>query len=176
MRLAIGFMTMLGCAATAAAQYPISPYGSVAPPGSFVPNYFNRQTQPLSPYLNLMRGNNPAANYYYNVRPGTPAGGMTPFGTPGFNQLGPTPGMQQGMFLPQASVVVDPGLGQPFEQGGRPTTLAPAGHPVMFGNVFNGHGSYFSVYAPTINRSGAGGAPGAGPRQGVGGLGTLPRR
>src|SRR4051794_10372405 len=40
-----------------------------------MPNIYNPQTQPLSPYLNLFRGSNPATNYYYGVRPGTVGGG-----------------------------------------------------------------------------------------------------
>src|SRR4051794_22228131 len=39
--------------------------------GPYAPNQYNRSTQPLSPYLNLLRGSNPAVNYFYGVRPGT---------------------------------------------------------------------------------------------------------
>ena len=58
-----------GAAVTAFAQYPASPYGQ----------YYNPYTRPpgtnpgggprLSPYLNLLRGGNPAANYYLGVVP-----------------------------------------------------------------------------------------------------------
>jgi hypothetical protein len=58
-----------GAAMTALAQYPASPFGQ----------YFNPYTRPpgtnpgggprLSPYLNLLRGGNPAANYYLGVVP-----------------------------------------------------------------------------------------------------------
>jgi hypothetical protein len=39
------------------------------------PNFYNRGNQPLSPYLNLLRGGNNAVNYFYGVRPGVAAGG-----------------------------------------------------------------------------------------------------
>ena len=47
---------------------------------NYLPNYHNRATQPLSPYLNLMRGSNPAVNYYFGARPGLPTGGVNTFG------------------------------------------------------------------------------------------------
>ena len=45
--------------------------GPIAGPQSFAPNTFNRGTQPVSPYLNLLNSTNPALTYYYGVRPGT---------------------------------------------------------------------------------------------------------
>ena len=60
-------------AAPAAAQYPQYPYAPGPAPGNFLPNYYNRASQPLSPYLNLLRGGNPGVNYFYGVRPGTGA-------------------------------------------------------------------------------------------------------
>jgi hypothetical protein len=156
-------------AAPAAAQYPQYPYAPVPSPGNYLPNYYNRASQPLSPYLNLLRGGNPGVNYFYGVRPGTPAGGMGPMGTPGFNSL---PAAQPLQFLPQAATVVDPG-GDPIEPGGKQVTLSPAGHGAVFGNTFNGHGSYFSVYAQTGVRGL--GQQAAGPRRGAAGLGMSQR-
>jgi hypothetical protein len=46
-----------------AAQVPYaypSPYGPIPGPQSFAPNYYNRSTQPVSPYLNLLNSTNPA--------------------------------------------------------------------------------------------------------------------
>src|SRR5262245_1015987 len=51
-------------------------YGPYTNQGLYAPNQFNRTGQPLSPYLNLFRGTNPAANYYFGVRPGTAPGGV----------------------------------------------------------------------------------------------------
>jgi hypothetical protein len=103
-------------------------YGQVPNPGAYLPNFYNPQNQPLSPYLNLLRGGNPAVNYYYGVRPGTPAGGMMPYGNTMFNSIfGP-----RYQYLPQASMPLDPG-GEAFEPGGREVTLRSAGHPVLYG-------------------------------------------
>jgi hypothetical protein len=106
--------------------YP-NQYGPVAPPGGFLPNYYNRQTQPLSPYLNLARGGNPAVNYFYGVRPGTTqamnmnVGPQIPFG---YSQL-------RGGFIPTASnpeqepVSVSADTRIPY--------IPSAAHPVVFG-------------------------------------------
>jgi|SRR5579883_1523533 len=154
-----------------------SAFGQIPAPGSVLPNFYNPQYQPLSPYLNLLRGGNPAVNYYYGVRPGTPAGGMMPFGSTSFNPVfGP-----RFQYLPQASLAMDP-AGEPFEPGGREVTLRPAGHPVIYGNTFNGHGSYFAVYAGRggLGLSGQRQGQGAGgqyqqqPRGGAGGTQTTP--
>lgn len=153
-------------AAPAVAQYPAQP------PGGFAPNYFNRQTQPLSPYLNLFRGSNPATNYYYGVRPGLPSGGLTPFGT--VPQPQPQLGTLSGGFLPQASTAFDINAPQ-MDAGGQPVQLRSAGHTTVYGNQFNGHGGYQAVYAQAINRGGfqAGGGL---QRPALGGLGSSNRR
>src|SRR5262249_34953104 len=53
-------------------------------PSGYAPNMYNRAAQPLSPYLNLLRGTDPAVNYFYGVRPGTnPAAFMGMFGATG---------------------------------------------------------------------------------------------
>src|SRR5579885_2010326 len=56
----------LALAAGARAQVPGTPNA-----GGFAPNMYNRGTQPLSPYLNMLRRGNPAVNYFYGVAPGT---------------------------------------------------------------------------------------------------------
>ncbi|MEZ6139886.1 MAG: hypothetical protein R3B84_04865 [Zavarzinella sp.] len=63
-------LTTIICSSSAFCQNPMDMY--------------NRRSQPLSPYLNLLRGGNVAANYYYGARPGLPAGGYrqnTPMGS-----------------------------------------------------------------------------------------------
>jgi hypothetical protein len=129
-----GFLTlwlvMLGSAAIAQTpgyQYPFAP----APSGSnFLPNYYNRQTQPLSPYLNLLRGGNPGVNYFYGVRPGLPSGGMMPGAMGGFG--GGNSFMQQRMgYLPAGANPEPtqlPAAGRPLE----PNSLPPSSHPVYF--------------------------------------------
>ena len=59
--------------------YSPAPQGAIPTAGA-MPNFYNPQVQPLSPYLNLTRGGNPAVNYYYGVRPGQIANGQFPGG------------------------------------------------------------------------------------------------
>ncbi len=68
MRFLLVVGVSVASAAGAAAQINGSPYGGGNAP--YAPNYYNRNSQPLSPYLNLLRGGNPAVNYFYGVRPG----------------------------------------------------------------------------------------------------------
>ena len=123
---------VMGWAGVAAAQpspgYP--QYGSQPPtnPYTFGPtNPYNRTNQPLSPYLNLLRGGNPAVNYAYGVRPGTTGGGGFG-GAPMFSQ-----GAQRGAFFPQQQFAQQdspdlPTIGEGYK-------LPPAGHPVVFNNT-----------------------------------------
>lgn len=142
----------------AAAQFPVQPYAGppAGPfaggfnPGAFMPNIFNPQTQPLSPYLNLLRGGNLAANYYYGVRPGTV--GLTPRGVGGAPFV--APGGNRPLFFPQLAVAGEP------TGDGEPGVLPPAGHPVVFGNTLG----YFPV---------PGGQAG-GARPGLAGIGSRP--
>src|SRR5215204_2241227 len=58
----------------ALALWPVAARAQVTGPSNpsgYAPNMYNRGTQPLSPYLNLLRGGNNAVNYFYGVRPGT---------------------------------------------------------------------------------------------------------
>jgi hypothetical protein len=146
-------------ASPAAAQLP-----------NYLPNYYNRQTQPLSPYLNLLRGTgNPGVNYYYGVRPGLPTGGLNTFGQvpPVQQPVGP----QFGGFLPQSQIPYDP-AGQTYEPGGQPVRLNSPSHPVVFGNQYPAHGGFSSVYAQNVSRTGF---VGQRPAQSVAGLGTVNR-
>ncbi len=101
--------------------YGAGSYSNTAPYG---PNVYNRSQQPLSPYLNLNRGSNPATNYYYGVRPGTVGGGGG--GTGGSANV--APGGSRTQFFPQQA---DP-LADPEQPG---AVLPPAGHPVVFNNT-----------------------------------------
>jgi hypothetical protein len=127
-RIAIGVLgvALLGASHAQAQAYGGNPdYGGYAPP-TYQPNtIYNRQTQPLSPYLNLFRGNNPAVNYYYGVRPGTPAGGY----------LGPTGGaaamLPRFTFFPNAEPLASPEETEGAPRGGIP----PTGHMTGFNNT-----------------------------------------
>jgi hypothetical protein len=127
---------------TAEAQYPNSlpgpwqPYSPYSQQG-MAPNPYNRGTQPLSPYLNLLRGTgNPAVDYYFGVRPGTPAGqplGPQPNFGGGANNFMMNSQMRQG-YIPQAGTPsFEP---QTLPDAGKEVVLPPSGHPVGYGNVF----------------------------------------
>jgi hypothetical protein len=96
---------------------------------NFMPNIYNPQNQPLSPYLNMLRGGNAATNYFYGVRPGTLGmGGRGYMGAPfmawGGNRM---------MFFPQLAMAPDPTEEQ-IDPKSR-SVLPPAGHPVVFNNT-----------------------------------------
>jgi hypothetical protein len=149
MRLTLTFAVVLIVAGTAAAQFPTQPYptqpfpgaqpgfGPGAVPGfgpgfnpnNFMPNIFNPQYQPISPYMNLLRGGNTAANYFYGVRPGTIGLGGRGFGGAPFVAAGGN----RMMFFPQLAMAPDPLSAPPSGQPG--DVLPPAGHPVVFNNT-----------------------------------------
>ena len=115
---------------------PFQPYSPYTQQG-LAPNIYNRSTQPLSPYLNLLRGNgNPAADYYFGVRPGTPAG--QPLGQQQQQQYNASnflsnSQMRQG-YIPQASALTfEP---QPLPDAGKEVVLPASGHGVYYGNTF----------------------------------------
>ncbi len=126
----------------AGAQYPGQYPGTggqpgfTPAPGQYQPNIYNRQTQPLSPYLNLLRGQgNAGIDYYYGVRPGLQSGGQ-PFSSQsaggGFGNLNNSQ-MRTG-YLPQAGYPTSDPI--PLPDAGEEVILAPSGHPVSYGNVF----------------------------------------
>jgi hypothetical protein len=155
--LVLGSVAMLANAATA--QGPVQSFpgyqygiGPAFNPNNFMPNIFNPQTQPLSPYLNLLRGSNPGVDYFFGVRPGTIGLGGRSFGGAPFV----APGGNRTVFFPQLANAPEPTAGTP----GPGQVLPPAGHPVVFGNTMG--------YFP-----GAGGQAG-GSQPGLKGLGTTP--
>ena len=165
------FTPLLLLAPVAVAQVPYSypsPYGPIAGPQSFAPNYYNRGTQPVSPYLNLLNSTNPALTYYYGVRPGTQgANGLGPVYGSGA-QAAPTVG--RGAFLPPvAPYSATPVLRDPLADA--PLTSLPSpGGPVSYGNVFGS-----SRVGVNNQRAGffGGGGGGQAPPQANGG-GTAP--
>ena len=95
--------------------------------GGLAPNTYNRGNQPLSPYLNMLRGSNSAVNYFYGVRPGTqPNAFAGMFGTGG--------GGQRMTFFPGADYLTDL-----LEEPRDATKVNPTGHPAGFNNTL----SYF---------------------------------
>jgi hypothetical protein len=152
-RLLLALAVALGSAAGAAAQpgqqYPAGPFYN---PQNIQPNIYNPANQPLSPYLNLLRGGNTATNYYYGVRPGTSGGFGFGLGAPFTAQGGYRP-----PFFPQLTNAPDP-----FSTSDTPlpgSVFAPAGHPVVFNNTL---GFFPSPYG---NRGSTG-------RPGLAGVGT----
>jgi hypothetical protein len=66
MQMLLAPILLLGVVDQGRAQY--GPTNQGLGQNNNMPGY-NRQVQPLSPYLNLLRGGNPAVNYYYGVQP-----------------------------------------------------------------------------------------------------------
>jgi hypothetical protein len=123
-----------------------------------MPNIYNQQSQPLSPYLNMLRGSgNPAAGYYFGTRPGTVGG---------YGGFGLAPNMAFGgnrMPFPFQLAEEEPlPRGEPAEG----YILPPAGHPVMFNNTMG-----FYPYPGMYNRYGRGGMGMGGGMGGRGGMG-----
>ncbi|QJW99304.1 hypothetical protein [Frigoriglobus tundricola] len=151
-RLLTALAAALAAAGSASAQYQ-QPYYQPSPfyqtPGA-QPNIYNPQNQPLSPYLNLLRGGNAGVNYYYGVRPGTAGGTGFGLGAP-FTTSGAT----RQPFFPQLANAPDPL--QPVEVGVG-NVLPPAGHPVVYNNTLG----YFP--SPFGNRGGS--------RSGIAGIGA----
>lgn len=127
----IALLVALGLAAAAQSPYyPAMPNGQ-NPQTQFAPNFYDRQSQPLSPYLNLLRGGNPAINYYYGVRPGT-VSGVAPMGGLGAMQSQrPFSQLRMG-FLPAAANPTQEPTVLP-ESGVDIKSLPPSGHPISFG-------------------------------------------
>lgn len=104
------------------------------PNNQMMPNFYNRQNQPLSPYLNLLRGGNAATNYYYGVRPGTPAGGY--LGIYGYGAANAQLMLQQQSLSTWAVPFdeINAETDRPDAYEDRP--LAPTGHPTLIGGSF----------------------------------------
>ena len=137
---------LLGGSALATAQYPGqfgqpgygNPQGGYGG-GSVMPNIYNPQSQPLSPYLNMFRGtSNPASNYYFGVRPGTVGGmGGAMGGAPNIAMGG-----NRGLFFPQLASGPD-AFSLPDADPNSSTVLPPAGHSVVFANTLGYFPSQF---------------------------------
>jgi hypothetical protein len=138
---------VLVAVATAAAQYQIpsagtpwgggyggnlNQYGGINAGAS---GAFRGPNAPLSPYLNLLGGGNPATNYYNFVRPNT----FSPFRSGAFSPFAGGGGGRQTFF---------PTLGDIEEEDFQRSTkyrpegekedrvhMAPTGHPAAYGNT-----------------------------------------
>ena len=139
----------LAITGSATAQQP----GFTPNPGQYQPNIYGRQNQPLSPYLNLLRGQgNSGIDYYYGVRPGLQSGGQ-PFtnssGASGLNGLNNSQ-MRQG-YLPQAGIPTTEPI--PLPDPDKDVILAPSGHGVSYGN-------FFGISRTGVPSAGTAGRPG----------------
>src|SRR3954463_9320048 len=126
---------------TLGALLPLSARAQFTQPANssgYAPNMYNRGTQPLSPYLNMLRGGNPAVNYFYGVRPGT-----QPNAYAGMFGAG---GGQRQTFFPGADYLTDL-----LEEPRDATLVPPTGHPAGFNNTLN-------YFGPTAGQSFARGA------------------
>jgi len=124
----------------------------------FGPNIYNPQTQPLSPYLNLL-GNNPAVNYFYRTRPGLPAGG---FGMP----YGISPGaFGRFTFFPQIDTIYE----QTEEDAKSGDGMRPTGHVFGFNNTL-GYFGYGGGYGMGLRNQGQSLAGQSGQTRGVSGI------
>ena len=119
-RISLGALALALVPAAARAQVP-----GQSNPNAYAPNMYNRQAQPLSPYLNMLRGGDAAVNYYYGVRPGTQPGAFTGM----FNQSAAGP---RQTFFPVVDTLAD--LTDDPQAAMR---VAPTGHPVGFNNTLN---------------------------------------
>ena len=136
-------LTVLGLTAAAASAQQ----GYAPTPGNYLPNYYNRQSQPLSPYLNMLRGGNPGVNYFYGVRPGTTGaaagfGQQVPFGysqnRAGFIPAASNPEQEPVSVSADTTVPYIPSAAHPVVFGGGPMRtpgggLSAAGRPGFAG-------------------------------------------
>ena len=128
-------LTLLTLAATAAAgraqyQNP-GQYQQPSMPGTAGVPMPSNYRPPLSPYLNLLRGGDPAINYYYAVRPAlmngvSPLGSMAG-GTRGFSQL-------RNGFLPAAGNPTQEPVVIPLG-GVEVPSFQTSGYPVSYGGL-----------------------------------------
>lgn len=102
------------------------------PPGGYMPNYFDRARQPLSPYMGLFLGQIPAVDYYFGVRPGLRASQQS-FGA-GFGVPTTVAGGSRAGYLPLQAATAEQGVAVP--EAGLPlpnNELFQTGRPVTFG-------------------------------------------
>ena len=128
-------LTLLTLAATAAAgraqyQNP-GQYPQQSMPGTAGVPMPSNYRPPLSPYLNLLRGGDPAINYYYAVRPAL-MNGVSPLGT----MAGGTRGFSQlrSGFLPAAGNPTQEPVVMPAG-GAEVPSFPTSGYPVSYGGL-----------------------------------------
>ncbi len=132
--------------------------------GGGMNNMYNRQTQPLSPYLNLLRGGNTAVNYFYGVQPGLASGGLIgPYGMGGM-MFGP-----RLTFFPYIGSLDEPP--EELPKGG----MRPTGHPIGFNNTMGYYASPFGMNNRYGGGYGGGGYGGGGYGGNRGGFGQQGR-
>ncbi|MGL6074185.1 MAG: hypothetical protein ACRC8S_08490 [Fimbriiglobus sp.] len=118
-------MLLVGCLAKSAVAQSPTPR-IVNTPTAPMPAVYR---PPISPYLNLLRGGDPAINYYYAVRPGimagvNPTGSVTSMPSQSGNQL------RSGFFPPPST--------EPAKVpvvGPKVNSFTTSAHPVSFGGV-----------------------------------------
>ena len=124
-------LILLATAATGRAQT----YGQQSPqqsvPGTAGVPMPSGYRPPLSPYLNLLRGGDPAINYFYAVRPAL-MNGVSPLGSlsggqRGFSQL-------RNGFLPAAGNPTQEPVVLP-EAGASVPSFQSSGYPVSYGGL-----------------------------------------
>jgi hypothetical protein len=152
-----------GFALPAVAQTPYSypsPYGPIPGPYSYAPNVYNRANQPLSPYLNLVNSFNPAASYFYGVRPATQGpNGLGPV----YGSGAPRPPVAARTFLPPP-VPSARDLEPLAPDEGPRTSLPSPGGVASYGNVFGSSSVGVSGGRYGFFGSGSGGRSPAAPK------------
>ena len=130
MKFTATLFALLATAAAGRAQYQ-GQYPQQSVPGTAGVPMPSGYRPPLSPYLNLLRGGDPAINYYYAVRPAlmngvSPLGSMAG-GTRGFSQL-------RSGFLPAAGNPTQEPVVMP-EGGASVPSFPTSGYPVSYGGL-----------------------------------------
>jgi hypothetical protein len=120
----LGMLSPLAATAQVPTQFggqTQTPYLQNSPYGQN--NYYNSNNQPLSPYLNMLRGGNPAVNYFFGVRP---AQNQLLFGAP---FLGSTGMYGRQTFFPNVDTLYE------LEDTSGSAGMRPSGHPFGFNNT-----------------------------------------
>ena len=128
--------------------YGMGGYGGMGSNSPYMPNMYNSSSQPLSPYLNMLRGGNPAVNYFYGVRPGMMGGpmGAMPF-------LGSMGSQGRQTFFPSLDTLTE------LEDEKPTASIRPTGHPFGFNNTMGyfgaGSGTFYGygMRFPNMNQN-----------------------
>jgi hypothetical protein len=181
--IGLSLLGILAAASTAAAQYPPyqNPYGGGGYGSPYGGGYGNNPyggiangagayrgpNAPLSPYLNLLNGGSPAANYYNFVRPNT----FSPFRAGAFNPFAGGGGRQT--FFPTLRDIDDDEFPRSKKYNQKSSDgveeervhMAPTGHPAAYGNTMgyfglsSAQGGAGSAGQHTMNPTGGTGTP-----------------